>query len=62
MTVTAAQCPSERDDLNQNRTGPWPVHIIPRGFLLSVKLEINLECEYNGRTTERKETKNWSIR
>ncbi|XP_040020296.2 integrin beta-1 [Gasterosteus aculeatus] len=45
VTVTAAQCPSERDDLNQNRNGPWPVHIIPRGFLLSVKLEINLECQ-----------------
>ncbi|XP_037308787.1 integrin beta-1-like [Pungitius pungitius] len=45
VTVTATQCPSERDDLNQNRTGPWPVHIIPRGFLQSVKLEINLECQ-----------------
>ncbi|KAM6936120.1 uncharacterized protein PEZ65_006340 isoform 3-T4 [Lycodopsis pacificus] len=44
VTVEAAQCPSERDDLTQNRTGPWPVHITPRGFALSVKLEITLEC------------------
>ncbi|KAM6936119.1 uncharacterized protein PEZ65_006340 isoform 2-T3 [Lycodopsis pacificus] len=43
VTVEAAQCPSERDDLTQNRTGPWPVHITPRGFALSVKLEITLE-------------------
>ncbi|KAM6936117.1 integrin beta-1-B-like isoform 1-T2 [Lycodopsis pacificus] len=45
VTVEAAQCPSERDDLTQNRTGPWPVHITPRGFALSVKLEITLECQ-----------------
>lgn len=49
MTAEAAQCPSESDDSdqNQNRTGPWSVYITPRGFSLSVKLEITLECEYN---------------
>ncbi|XP_054637435.1 integrin beta-1-like isoform X2 [Dunckerocampus dactyliophorus] len=34
-------------DLNQNQngTGPWSVHLSPRGFPQSVKLVINLECE-----------------
>ncbi|XP_042346625.1 integrin beta-1-like [Plectropomus leopardus] len=38
VTVEADQCPS-------NRTGPWSVHITPKGFSLSVKLEITLECQ-----------------
>lgn len=53
MNVEAAQCPSGSDDSNQmhNRTGPWSVHITPRGFSQSVKLEIHLECEYHLRIT-----------
>ncbi|KAK5862557.1 hypothetical protein PBY51_017939 [Eleginops maclovinus] len=47
VTVEAARCPSESDDLTQkqNRTGPWSVLITPRGFSLSVKMEITLECQ-----------------
>ncbi|XP_034467487.1 integrin beta-1-like [Hippoglossus hippoglossus] len=45
VTVEAAQCPSKSDDSNQNQTGPWFVHITPRGFSLSVKLEISLDCQ-----------------
>ncbi|XP_037641480.1 integrin beta-1-like isoform X1 [Sebastes umbrosus] len=45
VNIEAAQCPSESDDSNQNRTGPWSVQITPRGFSLSVKLEITLECQ-----------------
>ncbi|XP_039973258.1 integrin beta-1-like [Xiphias gladius] len=45
VNVEAAQCPNESDVSNQNRTGPWSVHITPRGFSLSVKLEITLECQ-----------------
>lgn len=47
VTVEAAQCPSKKDSSNQNKTGPWSVHIRPRGFSLSVKLEITLQCECN---------------
>lgn len=52
MNVDAAQCLRDKDDSNQmqNRSGPWSVHITPRGFSLNVKLEIALECEYNVRT------------
>ncbi|XP_051263847.1 integrin beta-1-like [Dicentrarchus labrax] len=47
VNVEAARCPSESDDSSQmqNRTGPWSVHITPRGFSQSVKLEITLECQ-----------------
>ncbi|XP_044215552.1 integrin beta-1-like [Thunnus albacares] len=45
VKVEAAQCPSESDDSNQNRTGPWSVHVTPKGFSQSVKLEISLECQ-----------------
>ncbi|XP_054477970.1 integrin beta-1-B-like [Anoplopoma fimbria] len=47
VTVEAARCPGQQGDFNlrQNRTGPWPVLITPRGFSLSVKLEITLECQ-----------------
>ncbi|XP_053289414.1 integrin beta-1 [Pleuronectes platessa] len=45
VTVEAAQCPSKSDDSNQNSTGPWFVHITPRGFSLGVKLEISLDCQ-----------------
>ncbi|XP_059196137.1 integrin beta-1-like [Centropristis striata] len=47
VDVEAAQCPTDSDDSNQkqNRTGPWSVHITPRGFSQSVKLEITLECQ-----------------
>ncbi|XP_073340701.1 integrin beta-1-like [Pagrus major] len=49
VDVEAAQCPSESDDSSQmqNRTGPWSVQITPRGFSMSVKLQITLECQCN---------------
>lgn len=51
MNVEATRCLSDSDDSNQtkNRTGPWSVDITPRGFSMSVTLEIALECEYNFR-------------
>ncbi|XP_060906932.1 integrin beta-1-like [Labrus mixtus] len=47
VNVEADQCPNEIQDSNQsqNLTGPWSVHITPRGFTLGVKLEITLECQ-----------------
>ncbi|XP_018541585.1 integrin beta-1 [Lates calcarifer] len=45
VNVVAAQCPGKSDDSNQNRTGPWSSLITPRGFSLSVMLEITLECQ-----------------
>ncbi|XP_056237792.1 integrin beta-1-like [Seriola aureovittata] len=45
VNLEVAQCPSNSDDSTQNRTGPWSVHVKPRGFSLSVKLEITLECQ-----------------
>ncbi|XP_053182324.1 integrin beta-1-like [Scomber japonicus] len=45
VSVEAAQCHSGSDNSNQDSTGPWSVHITPRGFSLSVKLEISLECQ-----------------
>lgn len=47
MKVEATQCRSDSDDTNQNMTGPWSVHVTPKGFSQSVKLEISLVCEYN---------------
>ncbi|CAG00011.1 unnamed protein product [Tetraodon nigroviridis] len=45
--VKAKGCPSENGDSNQqlNRTGPWSVHITPRGYSPSVSLQITLLCE-----------------
>ncbi|KAM3614393.1 uncharacterized protein V6R79_013391 [Siganus canaliculatus] len=47
VNAEAARCPRKGEGSNQmqNRTGPWLVHITPRGFSLSVKLEISLECQ-----------------
>ncbi|XP_071327115.1 integrin beta-1-like [Trachinotus anak] len=45
VNVEAALCPSKSNHSNQNRTGPWSVHITPRGYSQSVKLEITLECQ-----------------
>ncbi|XP_047455357.1 integrin beta-1-like [Mugil cephalus] len=43
VSVEAAQCPSS----DRISYGPWSVHITPRGFSQSVKLEITLECQCN---------------
>ncbi|XP_072250718.1 integrin beta-1-like [Leuresthes tenuis] len=45
VNVEAAQCPSMSDSSNQNLTGPWSILIAPRGFSLSVNLNITLLCQ-----------------
>ncbi|KAM4568286.1 integrin beta-1-like [Fundulus diaphanus] len=45
VSVGAAQCPRQSRTSNQNRTGPWSVRITPRGFSVSLKLELTLLCE-----------------
>ncbi|XP_023187203.1 integrin beta-1-like [Xiphophorus maculatus] len=47
VSVEAAQCPSKSGTSNQNKTGPWSILITPRGFSVSLKLEITLLCECN---------------
>ncbi|XP_061919332.1 integrin beta-1-like [Entelurus aequoreus] len=45
VKVGSAHCSTMIGDLNQNRRGPWSVHLAPRGFPQNVKLVINVECE-----------------
>ncbi|XP_014909048.1 integrin beta-1-like isoform X3 [Poecilia latipinna] len=47
VSVEAAQCPSTSGASNQNRTGPWSILITPRGFSVSLQLQITLLCECN---------------
>lgn len=46
--VEATGCLRENVDSNQMQyqAGPWSVHITPRGYSLSVRLQITLHCEY----------------
>uniref|UniRef100_A0AAQ5WX85 Integrin beta n=1 Tax=Amphiprion ocellaris TaxID=80972 RepID=A0AAQ5WX85_AMPOC len=44
VNVEAAGCPNTSDSVNQNQTGPWSIQITPRGFTVSLKLEITLQC------------------
>ncbi|XP_034031099.1 integrin beta-1-like [Thalassophryne amazonica] len=45
VNVEANECPSDDWNQMQNSTGPWSVHITPRGFSLSVQLHLTLECQ-----------------
>lgn len=45
VILKADKCPSIEDSNQpQNRTGPWSVHITPRGFSQIIKIEVSLEC------------------
>ncbi|XP_057691535.1 integrin beta-1-like isoform X2 [Corythoichthys intestinalis] len=45
VNVEASNCHKTSDNSTQDSTGPSFVHITPRGFLQSLKLEIILDCE-----------------
>ncbi|XP_077576342.1 integrin beta-1-like [Stigmatopora nigra] len=45
VNVDASHCYPTSENSTQNRTEPWLVHITPRGFTQSLKLEIMLDCE-----------------